>query len=270
MPPASSSRTPLEKDLLRQVGAAVRARREALGLTRAEVAERAGLSVRFLAQVEQGEGNVAVTRLFRMARALGVEMSDLLPAPRGEAATGRRPVLALIGLRGAGKSSIGAAVARALGFGFVEHDALVEARAGMDLGEIFSIHGDAYYREMARRTLLEVLGPRGPEEPMVLAASGGIVTDEEAFEELLARAHVVWLTAHPEEHWQRVAAQGDMRPMEEHPDAMAALRRLHQERARLYARAPHHVHTTGRSPGDVAAEVRALAESLLLAKERGE
>src|SRR5688500_5958076 len=129
---------------LESVGATVRAHRERRGWSRRELAEHSGVSERFLAQLETGDGNISLRRFAEVAQALGTSPSALLAASDAPA---QRPI-ALLGVRGAGKSTIGAALAKRLGYRFVELDALIEQAAGLPLGEMFSLHGEAYYRRV--------------------------------------------------------------------------------------------------------------------------
>jgi XRE family aerobic/anaerobic benzoate catabolism transcriptional regulator len=203
-----------------------------------ELAARARVSERFLAQLEAGEGNISVVRLHDVARALGTSAAALL-ADEPEAAVetagpAGRLVVALLGLRGAGKTTLGRRAADALGVRFVELDALVERAAGMSLRELFELHGTQYYRRVERQALQQFLAAR---EPAVLATGGGIVTDHETYEILRRGALTVWLKARPEDHLARVVAQGDVRPMAERSDAMSDLRKLLLARAPLYERA---------------------------------
>ncbi len=226
--------------LLHSLGARLKSLREGAGLTQRELARRAELSPRFLAQVEAGRGNIAVTRLARLARGLGVELSaTLADLPSSPVDCG---VIALLGLRGAGKSCLGRELALRLGVPFVEQDALVEEAAGMERGEVFTLHGEDYYRDLARRTLDRLLAEG--EQPMVLATTGNVVADPESLELLERRASTIWLKASGEDHWQRVLAQGDVRPMNDRPDARAELERLLERREPLYARARHTVDTS--------------------------
>lgn len=239
-----STRTPSPERhaLLHGLGLAVRARRTALGFTLRELSRRAGVSERFLVQLEAGDGNISVARLHDVAVALDTTAATLLTeAPeRGNAEVPRRTI-ALLGLRGAGKSAIGRRAAQATGLPFVELDEMVEQRAGTNLRELFEMHGAQYFRETERAALREVLA-RG--EPVVLATSGGIVTDHETFELLRREATTVWLKARPEDHWDRVVAQGDARPMANRSDAMDDLRKLLRARGPLYERAQHVVDTS--------------------------
>jgi len=224
--------------LLNDVGLNVRARRTELGLSQRELAQRADLSIRFLAQLEHGDGNISLTRFAAVADALGVEMADLLrPARRGAAARH----VALLGVRGAGKTSIGRRLAALLKRPFVELDDLVTQAAGLSLAEVFELHGEAYYRRLSRETLRRFL-VEAP--PSVLATGGSIVDDREALRLLAGHSLTVWLRARPEDHWNRVIQQGDRRPMAENPHAFTELRALLAAREPLYARAQLTVDTS--------------------------
>lgn len=245
--------------LLQGLGAAVRARRTELGLTMRALAKRAGVSERFLAQLEGGEGNISVARLEDVAEALGTTGAELLArASSRPKAAGARRVIALVGLRGAGKSAIGAALAEALGLRFVELDELIVREAQMTLATIFEIHGERYYRALEREVLRRVLDEG---EPLVLATGGSIVTDADTWGILRARAHTVWLEATPREHWDRVVAQGDVRPMRDRPRAMNELRQLLAEREPLYRQADLVVDTSRKRPDDVVRAVVARLEA---------
>jgi XRE family aerobic/anaerobic benzoate catabolism transcriptional regulator len=228
--------------LLHDLGRSVRARREALSMTRKLLAERAGVSERFLAELESGRGNVSVTRLHDIALALGTTASGLLSADAvSDAGLNRPRVLSLLGLRGAGKTAIGMRVAERLGVAFIELDALVEREAGMSLAGLFELHGAAYYRRIERQALVAFLSAR---TSAVLATGGGIVTDEETFAILRRETRTVWLKARPEDHLARVRAQGDLRPMANHRDALSDVRRILAAREPLYARADVTVDTS--------------------------
>jgi XRE family aerobic/anaerobic benzoate catabolism transcriptional regulator len=227
----------------------VRGERHARGLTRRALAERSGVSERFLAQIESGRGNVSLLRLEDLARALDVPMVRLLSAP--ESTSG--PRVALIGLRGAGKSTIGPRLARRLKVPFVELDALVEKAAGLPAGQIFELHGERYFRRLEREVLSRLAADG---EPVVLAAGGGLVTDPETYALLRSAFTTVWLSATPEDHYRRVLAQGDRRPMAGNPDAMAELRAMLTVRRPLYELASLRVDTSRVS---AAAAARAIA-----------
>jgi XRE family transcriptional regulator, aerobic/anaerobic benzoate catabolism transcriptional regulator len=228
---------------LEALGERVRKRREALGLTQRELAARAELSLRFLAQLEAGEGNISLMRFAELARALGISAATLLAEAEGDSASGsaRGPLIALVGLRGAGKSTIGKRLARQLRVPLVELDARIEQTAGLPLAQIFELHGEAYYRRLERETLRQVL----VELPSAVIATGGsIVNDRETWRLLRERATTVWLRARPEDHWNRVVEQGDRRPMAQNPHAFAELRALLAAREPLYATADHAVDTS--------------------------
>jgi XRE family aerobic/anaerobic benzoate catabolism transcriptional regulator len=229
---------------LETLGERVRKRREALGLTQRQLAVRAELSLRFLAQLEAGEGNISLLRFAQLARALGLSASALLheaEGPDAEPIPAPGPVVALVGLRGAGKSTIGKRLARQLRVPLVELDARIEQAAGLKLSQIFELHGEAYYRRLERETLRRVL----EETPaLVIATGGSIVNDRETWRLLRERSTTVWLRARPEDHWNRVVEQGDQRPMAQNPHAFAELRALLAAREPLYATATHAVDTS--------------------------
>jgi XRE family aerobic/anaerobic benzoate catabolism transcriptional regulator len=236
---------------LRSVGAAVRSQRERKGWSRRELAGASGVSERFLAQLETGDGNISLRRFAEVAHALGTTPAALLtPA---EAPASRKPI-ALLGVRGAGKSSVGAALARKLGMRFIEVDQEIEEATGLALGDVFTLHGEAYYRRVEREVLTRLLADA---QPMVLATGGSIVNDPTNFALLKQRAHTIWLRAHPEDHWNRVVAQGDQRPMAENPHAFEELRALLAARQKLYARADRSVDTSGRTVRQVVTAIAA-------------
>jgi XRE family aerobic/anaerobic benzoate catabolism transcriptional regulator len=224
--------------VLAGLGRRVRETRARRALSLRALAERAGLSERFLTQVESGRGNISVRRLDQLARALGTSASVLL-TDGGVAPAA--PTIALLGLRGAGKTTIGRRLARRLRVPFVELDRRIEEASGLPLAEIFRLHGEAYYRRLEQEQLERILDEEGP---VVLAAGGGLVNSPESYALLKQRTVTVWLRARPEDHWSRVVQQGDRRPMEARPQAMAELRRLLASREPLYAQAAHTVDTS--------------------------
>ena len=231
---------------LARLGDRVRAWRGANGMTRKSLAASSGVSERYLAQLEAGQGNISVLLLRKLARAMGVAVDSLVREEPDRESSGRR--IALIGLRGAGKSSLGTKLAAAQGVPFIELDAEVEREAGARLGEVFAMYGQEAYRRFERRALERVLRTH---ESAVIAVGGSLVTDPDTYRLLLDNCRTVWLKARPEEHMNRVIAQGDMRPFEGKMQGRAAaleeIRKLLEDRDRLYARADVTLETSGRS-----------------------
>lgn len=235
--------------LLAEIGRRLAAARHTQGWSVAETAGRADVSPRYLRMAEAGEANLSLLKLAGLARALRLPLSqlcdlDLSAAPRSR--------VALLGVRGAGKSSVGRVLAQNLELPFIELDQLIEERAGMDLSRVFAVHGEAWYRELQAEALEEVLGQHGA---AVIAPGGSIVNDEAVFARLRATCRTVWLSAPPAEHWRRVVGQGDLRPMEGRPRAMVQLENLLAERGPRYALADLTLDTEGRLPDAVAAEL---------------
>ena len=270
------------------LGARVRGFRVANGMTSRDLAEASEVSLRFLSQLENGQGNISISRLASIADALCVPLRSLiddsdvsasesqraiaseilaLPPERfgrvSEALVRvlrderpRRGVISLLGVRGSGKSSVGAQVAGVLGIPFVELDGLVEQEAGLSLAEIFAIHGEAYYREVELRMLDRFLSTH---QAAVLATGGSLVSHPVAWERLQSATTTIWLRAEAQALWERVVAQGDLRPMRENPNAFSQLEALVESRAPLYARADVSVDTTVESIDAVVSAVAELA-----------
>lgn len=240
-------------DVLFLLGRRARSQRLSRGLTLREVAERSGVSPRFLVQLEAGTGNISVRRLADVAAALGTTAPALLTPEEPS----RPAVIALLGLRGAGKTTIGKRLARRRRVPFVELDRRIERAADLSLGEIFALHGEDYYRRLEREVLQEVLDEA---KPIVLATGGGLVASPDTFALLRRSATTVWLRTTPEDHWNRVVRQGDRRPMADHPQAMADLRALLATREPLYARADRTVDTSGRTVDDIVGTLTAMVQ----------
>jgi XRE family aerobic/anaerobic benzoate catabolism transcriptional regulator len=279
---ASRMHTEEEKNLLLQgLGTKVRRLRSEANLTTKELANRAELSLRFIIQLEAGQGNISVAGLARVASALGRPLPELFPPAihdqsvrarlwerlcnssdeelqdfqrwleqRGEETD--RHFIALIGLRGAGKSTVGARLAKKLKSDFVELDSRVEQAAGMSLGEIFSMHGEEYYRRLEQKELVKLFKEsRG----CVLATGGSLVTDAESWSLVKRSCFTVWLRATPEEHMTRVLRQGDTRPMKNNPSAMKELKNLLWRREPLYSEAEITIKTSGHTPAEVVDQI---------------
>jgi XRE family transcriptional regulator, aerobic/anaerobic benzoate catabolism transcriptional regulator len=234
---------------LGRLGDRVRAWRTEHGITRRALAAASGVSERYLAQLEAGRGNSSVLLLRRVARAMSVPVEHLVR----EDAAPRSARIALVGLRGAGKSTLGEKLALALGLPFVELDREVEVEAGARLEEVFAMYGQDAYRRFERRALERVLKDN---ERAVIATGGSLVTDPSSYELLLERCFCVWLKASPQEHMSRVIAQGDMRPFKGRSAALDEIRKLLADRDRLYARAPLAVDTTGKTVRQTLQELR--------------
>ena len=276
-------------DLMARVGARVRRAREVKEIPRRVLSDISGVSPRYLAQLEAGTGNISIALLARVAAALDHRIEWLVseddPATsetlqvaqlyriaspdvrekvqqflRSQDLTDRAERVCLIGLRGAGKSTLGRMTARMLDVPFVELNAEIEARAGVPIPEVMGLYGADGYRALEAESLNEVLGAH---QRMILAVAGGIVSDPEVYDMLLARTHAVWLRATPEDHMNRVRAQGDLRPMQGRPEAMDQLRAILTERERSYQRARAELDTSGHS---LEGARRALAD---LIRERG-
>ena len=231
------------KSLFVALGRRVRSLREERAVSQRVLADQAGLSLRFLADVEAGNGNISIGRLADLAEALGVPLTTLVKSADAASADPRTRdrVIALLGLRGAGKSTVGRALAKQLGRSFVELDDEIETRASLRLAEIFEIHGEAYYRRLERELLRELLASG---KSLVLATGGGLVSDADTWSLLREGARTVWLRAAPEDHWARVLQQGDGRPMADRPRAMIELRANLAARSPLYAKAEFAIDTS--------------------------
>ncbi len=266
-----------ETDYLAHLGVRVRETRARRGMTRKILARDSGVSERYLAQLEAGQGNISILLLRQIAKALDIPLETLIldgPEPPvdlvhtneflrqlspEDLAIARRMLvqhfvgvdlqargnrIALIGLRGAGKSTLGAMLAEKLAIPFIELDRLIEQESGVSLSVIFDLYGQSGFRRMERRCLDQVIEcyPR-----FVLATGGSLVSEPATFERLLAMCYTIWLRAKPEEHMQRVIAQGDMRPMADNRESMSDLKRILEVREPLYRKADMTLDTSGYS-----------------------
>ena len=244
--------------LLSQIGDRVRTRRTNMGWTLREIADRSGVSLRFLSDLESGKSNISVARLADVARALDVPIGSLLPSEDTQ-----KPAIALVGLRGAGKSTVGRSLAKHLGIPFVEMDAVIEKESNLSLSELFSLHGESYYKRLAYDVSLKLLARN---EQMVIATGGSVVTDPETWQLLKRRAHTVWLKAKPEDHWRRVLGQGDTRPMANRTSGMTELRSILSLRGPLYAEAAQTIDT---SSARLSEAVRMIAAAVNQKEKKG-
>jgi XRE family aerobic/anaerobic benzoate catabolism transcriptional regulator len=287
MKPASAKPFPVrDSDVyLRRLGERVRVLRNQRGMSRKVLAQHARVSERYLAQLEAGLGNCSIVLLRRIARAIGLpvtqlvhegaeppldlvllsqflerlsapalsEARDLLLRHFGEPSDDlRRRRIALIGLRGGGKSTLGRLVAEKLNVPFIELDGEIERRSGAPLSEIFDMFGQDTFRRAEREALENILRQH---RHFVMATSGSIVTDPGTMELLLSSCFTVWVRAEPEEHMRRVIEQGDMRPMANSARAMEDLIAILKSREPLYAKAETALNTTGKTPEQNFAEL---------------
>jgi len=281
-----------EAEYLRQLGERVREARARRGMTRKILARDSDVSERYLAQLESGLGNISIVLLRQVAQAMGLPLADLVregpehpveftllvqslarlePQELAEARKllaqsfgaaverERRHRIALIGLRGAGKSTLGARLAKKLSVPFIELDREIERISGMTIATLFDLYGQGAYRSQERRALESVIESH---DRAVIATGGSLVSEPGTFDLLLAACFTVWLTARPEEHMSRVVAQGDFRPMADNEAAMEDLRKILLGRQALYSKADAMVDTAGKS---IEASLRAL-EAALAAK----
>ncbi|MEK9775209.1 MAG: shikimate kinase [Quisquiliibacterium sp.] len=236
---AFSAKSPDEAAFLSQLGLRVRRARGRAGLTRRDLSQRCGVSERYLAQLESGDGNISILLIRRVAAALGVDLNELVTQPVDVQRRGR---IALIGLRGAGKSTLGAMLARRLRVPFFELDAQVEREIGVPLESVFTMYGQDAYRDAERRALARLLENH---ERCVIATGGSLVVESQTFQQLRSRCLTIWLRAEPEDHMNRVVAQGDLRPVRGREHAMVELRTILSQRERLYSLADQTVATSG-------------------------
>ncbi|MBO6559401.1 MAG: helix-turn-helix transcriptional regulator [Nisaea sp.] len=279
------------EDYLVRLGDRVRAARAKRGMSRKILARDSGVSERYLAQLESGRGNPSVAVLHQIADAMDMAVMELadphggtdpamteilsLLAPldadelseaarlldrrfAGSSTRGRR--IALIGLRGAGKTTLGRALAEKLGFPFIELNRVIEKDYGASIGELLSLSGQPAFRRYENRCLNQILSDY---DEAVISTGGGIVANPETYTMLLRRAHTIWLQASPEEHMQRVVEQGDMRPMEQNREAMTDLRAILEARAPLYNRAEASVDTAGETLETSLAKLTETARGLI-------
>jgi XRE family aerobic/anaerobic benzoate catabolism transcriptional regulator len=272
-----------EKAFLEQLGQRVRTMRALRGMSRKVLAKVSGISERYIAQLESGKGNVSIVLLRRVSTAMGAHLEDLIPAAdatpdwqvirdlmrkatpsqiaqakdvlAGHGTSAHRASfsgIALIGLRGAGKSTLGKLLAKRVGWNFVELNKEIETENGLSVAEIINLYGQEGFRRLEQAAVHELLARN---ELMVLATGGGIVSEPLTFDLILSSFYTIWLKAEPEEHMARVRRQGDLRPMADDRSAMAELRNILKSREPLYSRAAAVVDTAGLSVDAAAAKL---------------
>jgi XRE family aerobic/anaerobic benzoate catabolism transcriptional regulator len=282
---------------LEQLGQRVRTMRALHGMSRKVLAKVSGISERYIAQLESGKGNVSIVLLRRVSNAMGAHLEDLIPATEpapdwpvlrdllrkatpnqiaqakevlsGNGASAQQRMafagIALIGLRGAGKSTLGKMLAKKIGWSFVELNKEIEAQNGLSVAEIIALYGQEGFRRMEQAALGQLLARK---ELMVLATGGGIVSEPLTFDLILSSFYTIWLKAEPEEHMARVRRQGDLRPMADDRSAMAELRTILRSREPLYARASAVVDTAGLTVDNAAARLSDAVAPVLHSEAR--
>lgn len=279
--PASTQNEP--DSILGMLGDRVRTLRAYRGITRKALARESGVSERYLAQLEQGRGNISVVLLARVAAALRTDVSELLRmrerhtaeevlisdllrdlSPDRHSACLRllseqftvavesRRRIALIGLRGGGKTTLGRLLAERLEIPFVHLGSEIEMLAGMSTSEIFSLSGQAGYARLEEKALMQTLRQQ---DSCVLETGGGIVMHGNPLNTLLTTCFVIWLYTHPEEYMRRLIAEGDVRPMQDQDDAMSDLRKILLEREEYYAKAHVSIDTSDKSVEECVTEL---------------
>ncbi|MBA84679.1 helix-turn-helix transcriptional regulator [Thalassobius sp. S69A] len=273
------------RTLITRVGERVRKARERKGIPRRVLSEISGVSPRYLAQLEAGEGNISIGLLQRVAIALdhriewlmteddpwnseALHVSDLYRSANTEtrqrvmhllrpesAQEMRAQRICLIGLRGAGKSTLGQRAGQALNIPFVELNREIEEQSGMPVNEVMALYGQEGYRKLEAQAVTRVVQTH---DTMILAVAGGIVAAPDTYTTLLNRFHTIWVKASPLEHMERVQAQGDTRPMADNPEAMKELKAILTSREALYEKAQVSLDTSGKALDQSLAELLAL------------
>ena len=271
--------------LIARVGERVRRARDRKGIPRRVLSEKSGVSPRYLAQLEAGEGNISIGLLSRVAHALdhkiewlvgeddpwsseALRIADLYRSATSELQARVRATLSpepqtarraqricLVGLRGAGKSTLGRAAGAALGLPFVELNREIEEQSGMPVAEVMALYGQEGYRRLEAQAIGRIIATH---DSLILAVAGGIVAEPDTYATLLDHFHTIWVKATPAEHMARVRDQGDTRPMAGNPEAMEQLKSILTSREALYDRALAKLDTSGRSEDESTADLMAL------------
>lgn len=271
--------------LISRVGERVREARQRRGIPRRVLSEKSGVSPRYLAQLEAGEGNISIGLLQRVAVALdhriewlvgeddpwtsdALRVADLFRVANADVQQQTLRILnpepvealrakrvCLVGLRGAGKSTLGARLGAEMNVPFVELNAEIEEQSGMPVSEVMALYGQEGYRSLEAQAVGRVIATH---ETMILAVAGGIVAEPETYTTLLSHFHTIWLRASPSEHMERVRAQGDERPMAGNPEAMEQLKSILTSREALYGKALAQFDTSGLSEDEALDRLREL------------
>jgi XRE family transcriptional regulator, aerobic/anaerobic benzoate catabolism transcriptional regulator len=278
---------PAEEDYLFLIGERLRMTRAKRGMSRKVLSLASGVSERYLAEMERGAGNASLLVVRKLAAAMGIRVSELaaeeidrsvdlnhaihhlerlspqqilelrhwMVARFGKPGAVERRRIALIGLRGAGKTTLGRGLAANMGVPFIELDREIERANGMEMSEIFAAHGQSGFRRLEFEALEAVLAGH---DRCVIATGGSLVTEPRTFDLVLAECFVIWLRASPQQHMDRVAAQGDLRPMASSRQAMEDLEAILQSRAQLYGKADASVDTSAAPEAEALAQLNAI------------
>ena len=276
---------------LAEIGARVRKARAKRGMTRRILASDSGVSERYLAKLETGTANPSAAVMLKLAHAMDYPIGNFIPGAetmpaemtavvdqlrtigtermadvtaildaKFDTVSARAGRIALIGLRGAGKTSLGRHLSNALNVPFIELNRLIEADYGASIGELLALAGQPAFRRHERRCLDQAIAAH---DHAVIATGGGIVTEPDTFATLLRNCHCIWLQATPEEHMSRVVAQGDMRPMLKNREAMADLKSILEARTPFYERAATVFDTSDLDEDEAANSLAAVARGVL-------
>ena len=281
------------KEFLIQIGKRVQKARYIKGMSRQVLSERSGISQRYLAHLESGTGNMSVSLLLKASVALSIDIELLVGKEdpwssklikmmnlyKNASKENRKLVkeilknkpsnniranrIALIGLRGAGKSTLGALVSKKLDMNFVEVSEQIEQESGLSTMEVMGLYGIEGYRNIEKRILENIASH---EDAMIVAVPGGIVSTHEMFDYLLRHYHTIWLQTTPEEHMSRVRAQGDERPMANNPNALSDLQNILTSRENLYSKANYTIDTSDKSIDESLNNLTSLIYKKILGK----
>jgi len=295
---AGASESDPVREYIAGIGERTRGLRAERGMSRKDLSRHSGISERYLAQLEGGQANISVALLWHIAEALNVGFQDLLPAGDGPGiqlkplmsflerlsldqqkaaysllrktfteAPGPAQGVALLGLRGGGKTTLGKLLAEELGLRFVRLGDVIEELGGMKTAELFSLGGQKAYRRLEHQAVRQVIEAR---ETVVLETGGSLVSEQETYNDVLSAFYTVWVKASPEEHMNRVIEQGDLRPMQDSTEAMSDLRRILAERESNYSAANYVLDTSGRSVEDCLRELVEQCKYYRRAENRAE
>ena len=245
-------------ELTLSIGARVRGMRKLRGMSRRSLAELSGVSERYLAKLEIGDGNVTVGILYRLARVFDCQVESFVATQSGFGLE-KAARIALVGLRGAGKTTLGMSLAAQFDIPFLEVSNQIESLSGMAVAEVIALYGASGFRRYEEEALASIVEDQSE---VVIAVGGGIVEENANFDLLLRHFHTIWIQTSPAEHIARVRAQGDERPMRGFAEAEAHLRSLLADRKASFSRADHSINTANVDADDSARQIGNLVDGL--------